>query len=88
MDTTAKQTEAAFGFLKKGLRPTEVLYENQLAENTKNAIEFFEKEENWLRREQAEAVRDYHLNQGSDYESAARAGYNSVRTAENLPVNA
>ena len=88
MDTTAKQTEAAFGFLKKGLRPTEVLYENQLAENTKNAIEFFEKEENWLRREQAEAVRDYHLNQGSDYESAARAGYNSVMTAENLPINA
>jgi hypothetical protein len=88
MDTTAKQTEAAFGFLKKGLRPTEVLYENQLAENTKNAIEFFEKEENWLRREQAEAVRDYHLNQGSDYDSAARAGYNSVRAAENLPVNA
>ena len=87
MDTTAKQTEAAFGFLKKGLRPTEVLYENQLAENTKNAIEFFEKEENWLRREQAEAVRDYHLNQGSDYESAARAGYNSVMTAENLPLN-
>ena len=88
MDTTAKQTEAAFGFLKKGLRPTEVLYENQLAENTKNAIEFFEKEENWLRREQAEAVRDYHLNQGSDYDSAARAGYNSVMTAENLPINA
>ena len=88
MDTTAKQTEAAFGFLKKGLRPTEFLYENQLAENTKNAIEFFEKEENWLRREQAEAVRDYHLNQGSDYDSAARAGYNSVMTAENLPINA
>ena len=88
MDTTAKQTEAAFGFLKKDLRPTEILYENQLAENTKNAIEFFEKEENWLRREQAEAVRDYHLNKGSDYDSAARAGYNSVRAAENLPVNA
>ena len=88
MDTTSKQTEAAFGFLKKGLRPTEVLYENQLEKNTKNAVEFFEKEENWLRREQAEAVRDYHLNQGSDYDSAARAGYNSVMTAENLPINA
>ena len=75
-------------FLKKGLRPTEVLYENQLEKNTKNAVEFFEKEENWSRREQAEAVRDYHLNQGSDYDSAARAGYNSVMTAENLPINA
>ncbi len=88
MDTTSSQTQTAFGLLKKGLRPSEVLYENQIQKNTENAVKFFEEEKNWLRREQAEAVRDYHISKGSDYESAARAGYNSVLTAENLPINA
>jgi hypothetical protein len=87
MDTTTSQTEAGFDFLKKGLRPTEVIYENQVQKNTDNAKKFFENEKNWLRLEQAEIVRDKHLDAGASLDEAMRAGYNSVMVAENLPIN-
>ena len=87
MDTTTSQTAAGFDFLKKGLRPTEVIYENQVQKNTDNAKKFFKNEKNWLRLEQAEIIRDKHLDAGASLDEAMRAGYNSVMVAENLPIN-